>query len=160
MIMITFNTYIPSLSFFLMVEMSMGTLIIFLYVGNCLVLTGVRKGQESSWPDNSDNIVWHIEISLSTLLTEVLFPFFLLFVVLVSGTGSLVSSIVLLLSRPLLVFSDASSSSAVLNIWLGLLNFFFGAFPLHPGQRHFPLGVCNKKIWIKYSIQNFWKATK
>ena len=32
-------------------------------------------------------------------------------------------------------------SSVLVKIWLGLLNFFLGAFPLQPGQRHFPRGV-------------------
>ena len=60
-----------------MVEISIGIRIIFLYVGNCLVLTGVRKGQQSSWPPSSDKSVWQTDKSLSIL--EVLEFFFLLF---------------------------------------------------------------------------------
>ncbi len=58
-------THIPSFNFFLMVEMSMGDLMIFLQVGNCLVLTGLRKGQDSSCPPSSDRRVWHTDSSLS-----------------------------------------------------------------------------------------------
>ena len=36
----------------------------------------------------------------------------------------------------------SSSSSLILHWRLGRLNFFFGAFRLHPGQCHLPRGVC------------------
>jgi len=45
----SFFTNLKSSSFFLIVDKSMGILIIFRYVGNCLVFTGNRNGQESSW---------------------------------------------------------------------------------------------------------------
>ena len=76
-VFILFVTYIPSFNFFRIVEISIGIRIIFLQVGNCFVLTGVRKGQQSSWPPSSDKSVWQIDKSLSIL--DVLEFFFLLF---------------------------------------------------------------------------------
>lgn len=40
---------LKSCSFFLIVDRSMGALMILRYVGNCLVFTGNRNGHESSW---------------------------------------------------------------------------------------------------------------
>lgn len=48
MIFFFFQTYTESCNFFLIVLRSMGVFMIFLYVGNCLVLTGSRNGQASS----------------------------------------------------------------------------------------------------------------
>ena len=63
------KTYTPSLSLRLTVVISIGCLIIFLYVGNCLVFTGLIKGQLSSWPANSVITVTQIPRSLSGSLS-------------------------------------------------------------------------------------------
>lgn len=64
----------------------MGTRMIFLYVGNCLVLTGVRNGHESSCPLSSDSSVWQMEMSLSILVARP--PFFLALLVFAPASGS------------------------------------------------------------------------
>ena len=60
------STYTPSLIRFLIVLRSIGLLMIFLYVGNCLVLTGSRKGHASSWASSSASTVRHMAISLAS----------------------------------------------------------------------------------------------
>lgn len=45
-----------SCNLFLIVDRSIGVFMIFLYVGNCFVLTGNRKGQASSWHSRSSRM--------------------------------------------------------------------------------------------------------
>ena len=79
-----------------------------------------------------------MEMSLSILV--LLAPFFF---PTLAGSGTVSFSSVAEVSWRLVlgVVSAVSSSSVLVKIWLGLLNFFLGAFPLQPGQRHLPRGV-------------------
>ena len=142
--LIFYETHIPSFNFFLMVEISMGALIIFLYVGNCLVLTGVRNGQASSWPPSSERRVWHTDRSLSVLLVRA--GFFLLGL---AQSAAMSFSSTREFSRETVGVGAVVSSWTGLNIWLGLLNFFLaGVLPEQAGQYHFPRGVWGEKIII------------
>ena len=91
-----------------------------------------------------------MEMSLSILVARP--PFFLALLVFAPASGSTLPASLSaaapasaeVSSWPALALVSAvssSSSSAVLKIWLGRFSFFFGAFPLHPGHRHFPRGV-------------------
>lgn len=69
------KTYCKSWILFLIVDKSIGLLIIFLYVGNCFVLTGKRKGHASSWHSRSSNNALHGASSFINFL-EMAFSFF------------------------------------------------------------------------------------
>lgn len=64
-----------SSSLFLIVDKSIGILIIFLYVGNCLVLTGSKKGQASSWHSRSSSNDLHAAKSFNNFLLALSFAF-------------------------------------------------------------------------------------
>jgi hypothetical protein len=62
---IKFRTYLTSYNFFLIVDKSIGVLMIFLYVGNCFVFTGSKNGHASSWHSRSSKIALQGASSLS-----------------------------------------------------------------------------------------------
>ena len=155
------------------------------------MLTGCKKGQDSSWPPSSESNVWHTDKSFSARDERDVFFFDLTFEAGAgsgvagptdssfasccgiscdsstgvssvgasasgeSGVGELLVVVVgpvpdLVGVVPVLAAGNnsvspvrtSSSSSLILHCRLGRLNFFFGAFPLHPGQCHLPRGVC------------------
>lgn len=69
---VRFYSYPESMSRLRMVLKSMGFLMIFLYVGNCLVLTGSKKGQASSWFSKSSKSCLHGAISFTNFFPDAL----------------------------------------------------------------------------------------
>lgn len=65
------STYCKSCMRFLMVDKSIGDLIIFLYVGNCFVLTGNKNGHESSCNWCSQEIYFIIKVKIKIVHTSI-----------------------------------------------------------------------------------------